>query len=72
LDLIMPDMDGWDTHSKIMAIGSLHDTPIAIFSASSDPKDIQHAKEIGAVEYFRKPFERNDLLRRIEKILKKT
>jgi len=71
LDLIMPDMDGWDTYSRIIAIGGLHNIPIAIFTASNDPKDMQHAKEMGAVGYFKKPFERDDLLRRIGKILGK-
>jgi methyl-accepting chemotaxis protein len=71
LDLIMPDMDGWNTYGRIKAIGSLHDIPIAFFTASDDPKDMQHAHEIGAVDYIKKPCNRADLLLRIEKILKK-
>jgi CheY-like chemotaxis protein len=71
LDLIMPDMDGWNTYSRIKAIGGLHDIPIVFFTASDDPKDIQHAREIGAVDYIKKPCKKEDLLRRIEKILKK-
>jgi methyl-accepting chemotaxis protein len=50
LDLIMPEMDGWDAYGRIKAISNLHDTPIAIFTASNDPKDIQHAQEMGAVD----------------------
>jgi len=71
LDLIMPDMDGWDTYSRLKAIGSLHDIPIAFFTASDDPKDMQHAHEIGAVDYIKKPIKKADLLLRIKKILKK-
>jgi len=70
LDLIMPDMDGWDTYKRIKAISGLHDIPIALFTSSSDPKDIQHAHEIGAVDYIKKPYEREDLLQRVEKIIK--
>jgi len=70
LDLIMPDMDGWDTYKRIKAISGLHDIPIAFFTASNDPKDIQHAHEIGAVDYIKKPYEKDDLLNRIGKILK--
>jgi len=70
LDLIMPEMDGWDTYKRIKAISSLHDIPIALFTSSGDPKDIQHAHEIGAVDYIKKPYERDDLLNRIGKILK--
>jgi methyl-accepting chemotaxis protein len=71
LDLIMPGMDGWDTYSRIKAISDLHDTPIAFLTASSDPKDIEHARQMGAVDYIKKPYGSGDLLRRIEKILEK-
>jgi CheY-like chemotaxis protein len=69
LDLIMPDMDGWNTYTRIKAIGSLYNTPIAFFTSSDDPKDKQHAREMGAVDYIKKPYERNDLLRRVERII---
>jgi CheY-like chemotaxis protein len=71
LDLIMPDMDGWDAYSRIRAISNLHDTPMAFFTASKDPKDKQHAREMGAVDYIEKPYDKDDLLRRIGKILKR-
>jgi methyl-accepting chemotaxis protein len=69
LDLVMPDMDGWDTYNRIRAISGLHETPIAFFTSSSDPKDMKQAKETGAVDYIKKPYDRDDLLRRINKIL---
>jgi methyl-accepting chemotaxis protein len=70
LDLIMPDMDGWNTYSRIKAIGGLYDTPIAFFTSSNDPKDIQHAREMGAVDYIKKPYNKDDLLRRVGSILR--
>jgi methyl-accepting chemotaxis protein len=69
LDLIMPDMDGWNTYNRIKAIGGLHNTSIAFFTSSNDPKDIKHAQEMGAVDYFKKPYDKDDLLRRVGKIL---
>jgi len=71
LDLIMPDMDGWDMYSRIKTISGLHDIPIAFFTASNDPKDIRHAHEMGAVDYIKKPYNKDDLLNRVGKILKK-
>ena len=71
LDLIMPDMDGWDTYNRIKAISNLHDTPIAFFTSSNDPKDIQHAHKIGAVDYIKKPYDKDDLLKRVENIVKR-
>jgi len=70
LDLIMPGMDGWDAYHRIRAIGGLHDTPIAFFTSSNDPKDIKHAKEMGAVDYIKKPYDKDDLLRRVGRVLK--
>jgi putative two-component system response regulator len=71
LDLIMPDMDGWNTYGKIKAIGGLHDTPIAFFTSSTDPKDLNLAKKLGAVDYIKKPYDKDDLLHRVGKIIKK-
>jgi methyl-accepting chemotaxis protein len=71
LDLVMPGMDGWDTYSRIKAMSSLHDIPIAFITTSSDPNDMKHAKEAGAVDYIKKPYDRDDLLKRISKILEK-
>jgi len=69
LDLIMPDMDGWETYSRIKAISGLHDTAIAFFTSSNDPKDIKQAQKTGAVDYIKKPYDKDDLLRRVGKIL---
>jgi methyl-accepting chemotaxis protein len=71
LDLIMPDMDGWNTYSRIKAISSLHDTPIAFFTSSNDPKDVKHAHDMGAVDFIKKPYDKDDLIFRIGKILYK-
>jgi methyl-accepting chemotaxis protein/CheY-like chemotaxis protein len=71
LDIVMPEMGGWDTYERINAIGGLHNTPIAFFTSSDDPKDIQKAQEIGAVDYIKKPINKDELLGRVEKILKK-
>lgn len=70
LDLIMPEMDGWNAYDRIKEIGRLHDTPIAFFSSSTDPQDIKRARDMGAVDYIKKPFDKDDLLNRLGKILK--
>jgi CheY-like chemotaxis protein len=68
LDLVMPHMDGWHAYERIRGISKLHDVPIAFCSASNDPKDIAHAKDVGAVDYIRKPCD--DLLPRVHKLVK--
>ncbi|MDR2941006.1 MAG: methyl-accepting chemotaxis protein [Treponema sp.] len=71
LDLMMPGMDGWHTYKRIKAISNLHDTPIAFLTASDDPKDMEHAREMGAVDYIKKPYDKDDLINRVGKIIKK-
>jgi len=69
LDIVMPDMDGWDTYNRLRAIGDLHDTPIAFFTSSDDPQHKKRAKEMGAVDYIKKPYDAVDLIHRVDKIL---
>jgi methyl-accepting chemotaxis protein len=69
LDLVMPETDGWHTFQRIRGISNLHKVPIAIFTASDDPDDIKHAGTLGAADYIKKPCARDELLKRIKKIL---
>jgi methyl-accepting chemotaxis protein len=71
LDIVMPDMDGWDTYNRLRAIGDLHDTPIAFFTSSDDAENKKRAINMGAADYIKKPYDGADLLRRIGKILTK-
>jgi CheY-like chemotaxis protein len=67
LDLVMPGMDGWNTFERIRGISQVHKVPIAFCSASDDPKDIAHAKAVGAVDFIKKPCD--DLLVRVQKLI---
>ena len=70
LDLIMPEMDGWDTYERIKAIGNLHHVPIVILTSSDDPLDEERAKKIGAVDYIKKPAQKGELPQRLKRIIK--
>jgi methyl-accepting chemotaxis protein len=67
LDIVMPDMDGWDTFERIRGISDLHHVPIAFCTSSNDPNDIANAKKVGSVDYIKKPC--NDLLERVKKLI---
>ena len=69
LDLVMPGTDGWQTFERIRGISNLHKVPIAIFTASEEPADRNRAKAMGAVDYITKPCSRDELLRRMKRIL---
>jgi len=70
LDLNMPEMGGWDTLIKIRDISKLHQTPIAIYTTSDDPKDKAKAQELGAVDYIHKPISKAEMLEKMTKLIK--
>ena len=71
LDIMMPDMDGWEIFHRIRGISLLKNVPIAFITALAEPSDEERAYEIGAVDFIRKPFEKKELLSRIKNILEK-
>ena len=68
LDLMLPDIDGFDLFKKIK---SILDIPIIISSARGDIGNKIHGFELGADDYLSKPYEPRELVLRIEYIIKK-
>jgi two-component system, OmpR family, response regulator len=68
LDLMLPDIDGFDLFKKLKQI---KDIPIIISSARGDIGNKIHGFELGADDYLAKPYEPRELVLRIEHILKK-
>lgn len=69
LDIMMPDMSGWEVFDRIKKDPSLNLIPVIFLTARTD----RVAKNAGSFlgdDYIEKPFEINDLKRRIEIILK--
>jgi len=71
LDLVMPEMDGWETFSRIKALGQISHIPIAFLTSVHGTEEQDQAKKMGAADYIFKPYTRGDLLARIKAILKK-
>ncbi|WP_461257741.1 methyl-accepting chemotaxis protein [Treponema sp. R80B11-R83G3] len=71
LDLNMPEMGGWDTYIRIRDLTKLHSVPIAIYTTSENPQDQVKAREMGSVDYIKKPVKKEELINRIERILKR-
>jgi CheY-like chemotaxis protein len=70
LDIVMPGADGWVTYERIKGISDLHNVPIAFLTGSSDPADIKRAKDMGAVDYIKKPVSQDELLGKVKKAVK--
>jgi len=71
LDILMPDMDGWETFGRLRAISKLHEVPILFFSSIDDQKEIDRAFDMGAVDFIIKPCNSTELLDRVKKVVKK-
>ncbi|WP_210366925.1 response regulator transcription factor [Bacillus sp. REN3] len=69
LDVMMPEMDGWDACREIRRHW---DIPIIMLTARSEKPDIVKGLKIGADDYISKPFDESELLARIEAVLRRT
>ena len=69
LDLMLPQMDGFDVCKKIRTISSI---PIIISSARGEMSDKIFGFELGADDYLAKPYEPRELVLRINSILRRT
>jgi DNA-binding response OmpR family regulator len=70
LDVMMPEKDGFTLAKEIRQINS--DMPILFLTAKSMKEDILEGFSIGADDYITKPFSMEELLYRIEAILRRT
>jgi len=66
LDLMMPDVDGFEVCRRIRANPATARLPIIVVSARTQDADKQMAAKVGANGYLTKPYRRADLLAAIE------
>ena len=69
LDVMMPEMDGWQTCREIRRSS---DVPIIMLTARSDERDELQGFELGVDEYISKPFSPKILVARVSAILRRT
>jgi DNA-binding response OmpR family regulator len=69
LDIMLPEIDGFQVLEKIRANPSLADLPVVIVSAKNSDKDILTGLKGGANYYITKPFEPQELISSLELIL---
>ncbi len=62
LDIMMPGIDGWETLSRLKEDPETRDIPVIIFTAREHSRGRHLAREMGAVDYFQKPFEPDELI----------
>jgi DNA-binding response OmpR family regulator len=70
LDLMMPDMDGWEVYQQIKADSGLREIPVIVVTAKAQSIDKVLGLHIAKVDdYITKPFGPQELLESVEKIL---
>lgn len=68
LDLMLPDMDGYDICKKLKNDPKYSSIPVIMLSAKSEESDKIIGLELGADDYVTKPFSQKELLARIKVI----
>jgi len=66
LDVMMPEIDGFEVCTKIKANPLLKDVEVIFITALSDAKYIARGFEIGAVDYITKPFKAAEVKARVQ------
>ncbi len=72
LDIMMPGIDGWETLTRLKRDPETADISVIIFTAREHSRGHQKSAEMGAADYFRKPFEPDELIELVEKHVSQT
>lgn len=66
LDVMMPEMDGYEVIRKLKHDGNTKDIPIIFLTARDDSESVIRAFEEGAYDYLTKPFNPQELISRVK------
>ncbi len=69
LDIDMPGMNGIETFERMKAFAA--DVPVIFLTASGLEEDVQNAIKLGAVNYLKKPYRPQELLKRVSQEFEK-
>lgn len=65
LDVMMPEMDGFETCTRLKAEARTRDCAIIFLSALTDPREKARGLDLGAVDFVNKPFQAEEVLARV-------
>ena len=65
LDVMMPDINGFDTATILKNDPELKDIPIIFLTALNNPSDLVHGFQVGASDFLTKPFNKEELVIRV-------
>jgi len=62
MDVVMPEMDGWDTVKEIVERGFINDVIICMLTGQEEPDSKMDALKEYVLDYIRKPFDTQKLV----------
>ena len=65
LDIMMPDLDGYEVLQRLKADPAHEDIPVIFLTALHNPEDIVKGFKFGASDYISKPFNHEELITRV-------
>lgn len=71
LDIMMPDVDGWEICQRLRADRRTKYIPIIMLTALDETQHVVKGFEVGADDYLAKPFDNAELFARIKSVLAK-
>jgi len=70
LDLMMPDMDGWDVYQQMKSVEATREIPVIVITAKAQSIDKVLGLHIAKVDdYISKPFSPQELVESVEKVI---
>lgn len=69
LDLMMPEMDGWQTYQQLRMVTEL---PVIVVSAARQTENVVKALQMGMDDYITKPFDQAEVVARVNSVLRRS
>lgn len=69
LDIMMPNMDGWETYQQLRKICDL---PVIVVSAAKQTDFVVKALQMGVDDYVTKPFDHAEIVARVKSVLRRS
>jgi two-component system response regulator RpaA len=69
LDLLLPELDGWEVLDRLSKDSRTEDVPVIVVTCRTDDQDVLRGLTTGAVEYVTKPFYPEDLVASVKILL---
>ena len=66
MDIMMPGIDGFETCRRLKENDAMKAIPVIFISAKVEREDIEKIYSVGGVDYINKPFQREEVLSRVQ------